>query len=86
MITLEDLLNVKMDLDTFKEGCLSSDKKIYFFKYLAKKQLNPEIYNYIVAHDVKECMELEGAIEGAKNLKESKPQIWDALKDTVFSP
>jgi hypothetical protein len=86
MITLEDLVGVKMDLNALKEGCLSPYKEIYFFKYLSNGELNPEIYKYILLHNNKECMELIGAIEGAKDLSQNQKDLWQNVKDTIFSP
>jgi len=86
MIKLEDLLNVKMDLDALKEGCLSPYKEIYFLKFVSFGELPLEIYKYISSHGTKECIDLVSNIEGAKDLQKTRPEIWQALKDTVFSP
>jgi len=86
MIKLEDLINVKMDLDTLKTGCLSPYKEIFFLKFVTLGQLPAEIYRYISLHGTKECVDLASNIAGAKDLQKTRPDLWNALKDTVFSP
>ena len=86
MIKLEDLTQVKMDSRTLKIGCLNPDKEIFFLKFISLGELPPKIYGYIVSHSVQECVNLIDEIKGAKDLRQNKPDLWEMLKDTVFSP
>jgi hypothetical protein len=86
MITLQDLEKVKLDLDTLKGGCLSPYKEIYFLKFVTLGQLDTKIYQYIAKHGTRECVNLIDEIKGAKDLKQTRPDLWNALKDTIFSP